>query len=48
MRKIILTIVALMMFIMAGCSQKTLESKLRDEIKEMGYEIIEYDDDVLP
>lgn len=46
MRKILLTIVALTMFIMAGCSQKTLESKLRDEIKEMGYEIIEYDDDV--
>lgn len=46
MRKIILTIVALTMFIMAGCSQKTLESKLRDEIKEMGYEIIEYDEEV--
>ena len=46
MRRILLAIVALTMFIMAGCSQKNLESKLRDEIKEMGYGIIEYDEEV--
>ena len=46
MRRILLAIVALTMFIMAGCSQKNLESKLQDEIKEMGYGIIEYDEEV--
>lgn len=46
MRKILLTIVAITMLALVGCKQQTLESKLRDEIKEMGYEIIEYKDEV--
>lgn len=46
MRKILLTIVAITMLILVGCNQQTLESKLRDEIKKMDYEVIEYEDEV--
>ncbi|WP_313121075.1 hypothetical protein [Proteiniclasticum ruminis] len=42
------SVAAITMFIVVGCNQQTLESKLRDEIKEMGYEIIEYEDEVFP
>ena len=34
------------MLILVGCNQQTLESKLRDEIKKMDYEVIEYEDEV--
>lgn len=46
MKKITLPIFIMALVLFAGCAQNSLESKLREEIKDMGYDIVEYDDEI--